>query len=145
MDGGAQSNARYAMAVDLPTNSRKTYVLHAQPPAFGRNVKVDLVADGQDDRERHASPTSSTTRPSSSSACSPSGRRALVSQIKLPVEPDRRRPRPIVPLTVARPAGARRGLGASSTGWSGRTSTATSSPPEQLTRSGGGSPPAAAS
>ncbi len=47
MDGGAESNARYAMAVDLPTNSRKTYVLHAQPPAFGRNVTVDLVADGQ--------------------------------------------------------------------------------------------------
>jgi len=46
MDGGAQSNARYAMAVDLPTGSRQTYVLHAQPPAFGRNVKVDLVADG---------------------------------------------------------------------------------------------------
>jgi hypothetical protein len=44
MDGGQQSNVRYAMAVDLPTGSRQTYVLHAQPPAFGRNVKVDLVA-----------------------------------------------------------------------------------------------------
>jgi len=43
MDGGTQSNARYAMAVDLPTGSHQTYVLHAQPPAFGRNVKVDLV------------------------------------------------------------------------------------------------------
>jgi hypothetical protein len=47
MDGGTQSNARYAMAVDLPTGSDKTYVLHAQPPNFGRNVTVDLVADGQ--------------------------------------------------------------------------------------------------
>ncbi|MDP9244740.1 MAG: hypothetical protein M3O77_06625 [Chloroflexota bacterium] len=47
MDGGSQSNARYAMAVDLPTGSRQTYVLHAQPPAFGRNVKVDLVANSQ--------------------------------------------------------------------------------------------------
>lgn len=47
MDGGSQSNARYAMAVDLPTGSQKVYVLHAQPPAFGRNVTVDLVADGQ--------------------------------------------------------------------------------------------------
>jgi len=46
MDGGSQSNARYAMAVDLPTGSRQTYVLHAQPPMFGRNVRVDLVADG---------------------------------------------------------------------------------------------------
>jgi hypothetical protein len=47
MDGGSQSNARYAMAVDLPTGSHKLYVLHAQPPAFGRNVKVDLVANEQ--------------------------------------------------------------------------------------------------
>ena len=47
MAGGAQANATYAMAVDLPTNSRKTYILHAQPPPFGRNVTVDLVADGQ--------------------------------------------------------------------------------------------------
>jgi hypothetical protein len=46
MDGGTQSNARYATAVDLPTGSHQTYVLHAQPPAFGRNVKIDLVADG---------------------------------------------------------------------------------------------------
>ena len=33
MDGGAQSNARFAMEVSLPTNSRQTYVLHAQPPS----------------------------------------------------------------------------------------------------------------
>jgi len=47
MDGGSQSNARYAMAVDLATNSRKTYILHVQPPSFGRTVNVDLVAGGQ--------------------------------------------------------------------------------------------------
>ncbi|HEX3266175.1 MAG TPA: hypothetical protein VHR16_10950, partial [Candidatus Limnocylindrales bacterium] len=47
MDGGSQANARYSMAVSLPTGSHQTYVLHAQPPAFGRNVTVDLVADGQ--------------------------------------------------------------------------------------------------
>ena len=46
MDGGSESNARYAMAVKLPTGSHQTYVLHAQPPAFGRNVKVDLAAGG---------------------------------------------------------------------------------------------------
>ena len=46
MDGGSQANARYAMAVNLPTGSHQTYVLHAQPPAFGRNVTVDLVAAG---------------------------------------------------------------------------------------------------
>ncbi len=47
MDGGSQSNARFAMAVDLPTNSRQTYILHAQPPAFGRNVEVNLVENEQ--------------------------------------------------------------------------------------------------
>jgi hypothetical protein len=47
MAGGGQANATYAMAVDLPTSSRKTYILHAQPPPFGRNVTIDLVADGQ--------------------------------------------------------------------------------------------------
>ena len=47
MDGGTQGNARFAMAVDLPTGSHKTYVLHAQPPAFGLNVKVNLVANEQ--------------------------------------------------------------------------------------------------
>ena len=47
IEGGSQSNARYAMAVDLPTGSRKTYVLHIQPPAFGRTVKVDLVSGEQ--------------------------------------------------------------------------------------------------
>ena len=47
MDGGSQSNARFAMAVDLPTSSRKTYILHAQPPAFGRTVEVNLVENEQ--------------------------------------------------------------------------------------------------
>jgi hypothetical protein len=47
MDGGTQGNARFAMAVDLPTGSHQAYILHAQPPAFGRNVKVDLVANEQ--------------------------------------------------------------------------------------------------
>jgi len=44
MDGGSQSNARYGMAVNLPTTSRQTFILHVQPPAFGRTVKVDLVS-----------------------------------------------------------------------------------------------------
>lgn len=47
MDGGSQSTARYAMTVNLPTGSHQVYVLHAQPPAFGRNVKVELVANEQ--------------------------------------------------------------------------------------------------
>ncbi len=47
MDGGAQSNARYATPVRLETGSHQTYLLHAQPPAFARNVKVQLVANEQ--------------------------------------------------------------------------------------------------
>lgn len=47
MDGGSQSNVRYSMAVDMATSSRKTYILHVQPPAFGRTVKVDLVSGDQ--------------------------------------------------------------------------------------------------
>jgi hypothetical protein len=47
MNGGSQSNARFAMAVDLPTNSHQTYVLHVQPPGFGRTIKVDLVSAEQ--------------------------------------------------------------------------------------------------
>jgi hypothetical protein len=46
MNGGTQNTVKYAMAVKLPTSSHQTYVLHAQPPNFGRNVKIDLVAGG---------------------------------------------------------------------------------------------------
>ena len=41
--GGPQGTSRYGIAVDLPTQSDKTYVLHAQPPAFGRELEVTLV------------------------------------------------------------------------------------------------------
>jgi hypothetical protein len=44
--GGSQGRTRFSVAVDLPTDSRKAYVLHAQPPAFGRSVKVELVSGG---------------------------------------------------------------------------------------------------
>lgn len=47
MGGGSQGLARFSLPVDVPTTSDKTYVLHAQPPAFGRSLKVDLVAGGQ--------------------------------------------------------------------------------------------------
>jgi hypothetical protein len=46
MDPGANSPTRFSMAVDLPTTSRQTYVLHAQAPAFGRSLKIDLVSNG---------------------------------------------------------------------------------------------------
>ncbi len=42
--GGASGRTRFSVSVDLPTNSRQSYTLHAQPPAFGRSVKVELVA-----------------------------------------------------------------------------------------------------
>jgi hypothetical protein len=44
LEGGTSTKTRFASAVDLPTASRKTYVLYAQPPAFGRSLKIDLVA-----------------------------------------------------------------------------------------------------
>ncbi len=42
--GGSSGHTRFSVPVDLPTNSRQSYLLHAQPPAFGRSVKVDLVS-----------------------------------------------------------------------------------------------------
>ncbi|HSL98277.1 MAG TPA: hypothetical protein VK831_06865, partial [Candidatus Deferrimicrobiaceae bacterium] len=45
LDAGRGARTRFSMAVDLPTGSRQTYVLHAQPPAFGRTATVNLVAD----------------------------------------------------------------------------------------------------
>ena len=42
--GGAQGRTRFGVAVDLPTQSDKTYRLYAQPLSFGREIKVDLVS-----------------------------------------------------------------------------------------------------
>jgi hypothetical protein len=47
MDSGGQSNARFATAVRLPTGSLQRYLLHAQPPTFQRNAKVQLVVNEQ--------------------------------------------------------------------------------------------------
>lgn len=44
--GGASGRTRFSVPVDLPTNSRQSYLLHAQPPAFGRTVKLELVSSG---------------------------------------------------------------------------------------------------
>jgi hypothetical protein len=41
--GGASGRTRFSVPVDLPTNARQAYLLHAQPPSFGRSVKVELV------------------------------------------------------------------------------------------------------
>lgn len=42
--GGAQGRTRFGTAVDLPTQSDKTYRLYAQPPAFGREIEISLVS-----------------------------------------------------------------------------------------------------
>ena len=75
MDGGAQSNARYSMEVDLPDElqARRTSCTPSRRPS---------AATSRSSSSRTArcstastSPTSFTTRTSWSSACSPSGRR----------------------------------------------------------------------
>jgi len=42
--GGASGRTRFSVPVDLPTTARQSYLLHAQPPAFGRSVTVELVS-----------------------------------------------------------------------------------------------------
>jgi hypothetical protein len=41
-----QSRTRFGMAVELATQSNKRFILHAQPPTFGAQVDVSLVAGG---------------------------------------------------------------------------------------------------
>jgi hypothetical protein len=41
--GGPDSKTRFGTQVELATGSRKTYLLYAQPPSFGGNLKVQLV------------------------------------------------------------------------------------------------------
>jgi hypothetical protein len=48
LDNGSQTRTQYGTPVDLPTGSDKIYLLYAQPPGFGREVKVDLV-EGDDE------------------------------------------------------------------------------------------------
>lgn len=99
MDGGSQSNARFATAIDLPTGSHKVYVLHAQPPAFGRNVKVQLVVNDQvvDSVDVAYLVHEATQLVVGVIAERP---QALVSQINLPANPFGAQPA-LVPLSVA--------------------------------------------
>ena len=41
--GGAQGRTRFGLPIELPTGSRKTVALYAQPPAFGQTIDVSLV------------------------------------------------------------------------------------------------------
>lgn len=45
MAAGTSGRTRYAVPVDLPTQSSKRYVVHAQTPAFGGKLKVALVGN----------------------------------------------------------------------------------------------------
>lgn len=47
LQGGSQGGTRYATAVQLDSPSDKTWILHAQPPAFGQQLEVSLVSGGQ--------------------------------------------------------------------------------------------------
>lgn len=42
--GGTQGGTRYSIAVDLPSPSDKTWILHAQPPSFGQQLEVVLAS-----------------------------------------------------------------------------------------------------
>jgi hypothetical protein len=44
LQGGSQGGTRYATAVQLDSPSDKTWILHAQPPAFGQQLEVSLVS-----------------------------------------------------------------------------------------------------
>ncbi|HXI81263.1 MAG TPA: hypothetical protein VNM34_10660 [Verrucomicrobiae bacterium] len=44
LQGGTQGGTRYAIAVDLPSPSDKTWILHAQPPSFGQQLEVVLAS-----------------------------------------------------------------------------------------------------
>jgi hypothetical protein len=48
LDNGSQARTQFGTPVDLPTGSDKIYLLYAQPPGFGREIKVDLV-EGDDE------------------------------------------------------------------------------------------------
>ena len=50
MTGGAQGRTRFWTAVDLPTLSDKTFLLYAQPPAFGRGARGRARRGGRDHR-----------------------------------------------------------------------------------------------
>jgi hypothetical protein len=47
LSGGAQGRTRFGTVVDLPTDSNKSFLLYAQPPAFGGTLDVSLVAGGR--------------------------------------------------------------------------------------------------
>jgi hypothetical protein len=47
MAGGSQGRTRFGVPAPLPTQSDKTFLLYAQPPAFGRELEISLVDHGE--------------------------------------------------------------------------------------------------
>ncbi|MEI7745020.1 MAG: hypothetical protein WCK58_14885, partial [Chloroflexota bacterium] len=47
VSGGMDSRVQFSTPAELATGSRKEYLLYAQPPTFGGNMKVQLIAGGQ--------------------------------------------------------------------------------------------------
>ncbi len=45
LQGGAQGGTRFSVPVDLASPADKRFVLHAQPPSFGQQLEIQLVAD----------------------------------------------------------------------------------------------------
>ena len=122
--GGTQGQTRFCVAVDLPTQADKTFVLYAQPPAFGNDLKVDARGRRHDVATAKAAFTHPRRHPAGrrpSSPSTPSGSSAAST-----CRPTRTRSRRSImqprPRTTC-PNGSRRGP--RSTGSSGRTSTPT--------------------
>ena len=47
LQGGAQGGTRFSLPIDLASPADKTFILYAQPPSFGQQLEVVLVADDQ--------------------------------------------------------------------------------------------------
>ena len=131
--GGAQGRTRFGTVGRPADASRdKTYVLYAQPPAFGRELEVALVVGRPDDRDDQGDLHDPRRHPARSSASSPSGPATIVGGHRPAAEPEPARRRRSCQLDPGGPARAGRGVGRRSTGSSGRTSTRTGSRPAQL-------------
>jgi hypothetical protein len=55
--GGNSGRTRYAVPVDLPTQSEKRYVIHVQAPSFGGRLTVSFVAGDRIIAEQHVDVT----------------------------------------------------------------------------------------
>ena len=121
--GGSQGQTRFGTAVDLPTQSDKTYLLYAQPPAFGSELEIVLAAGEQKVASTKAkfSIHDATQLVVAVVAERPEG---IVGNLRL--LPNQNQVAPLVMSDRARgPARAGRRRGTCSTGSSGRTSTRT--------------------